>query len=117
MNTTKYICDCGAAYTPTPKYNDARVKCLTCIRNTKSSEVKLKAVEYLGGKCIDCGYNDHIVAFDFDHKDPSQKSFKISGTYIYRWSELQKELDKCELRCANCHRIRHYILEFGDIHG
>jgi hypothetical protein len=70
-------------------------------------------VAYLGGKCVDCGFDGHSVAFDFDHRNPAEKKFKISGKYIYRWHELRKELDKTELRCSNCHRIRHYLEEFG----
>ena len=40
-----------------------------------------------------------------------QKSFKISGKSIYRWNEIKKELNKCQLRCSNCHRLRHYLIE------
>lgn len=105
MNT--YICDCGQEYTPDPKYIDTRVKCNVCIKRTKARNVKRAAVKYLGGQCMHCQFRGHYVAFDFDHKDPSHKSFKISGHAILRWSELQKELDKCNLLCSNCHRIKH----------
>lgn len=104
-----FVCDCGKQYIPNPKYKDPRVKCDKCIKSARSSETKRRAVEYLGGKCVDCKYKGHPVAFDFDHIEPSTKKFKISGKAIYRWSELKKELDKCCLRCSNCHRIRHYI--------
>ena len=109
--TRKFTCDCGVAYVPNPKYQDYRVKCDKCIKATKAAEVKKRAVEYLGGKCVDCEKEYPPVVFDFDHIDPTQKSFKISGKAIYRWHEIQKELDKCALRCANCHRLRHYLLE------
>lgn len=115
MKGSKFICDCGKEYVPAPKYADIRVKCTACIRNTRAAEVKRKCVEYLGGKCVDCGFHGHPVAFDFDHKDPAQKSFKISGKYIFRWYELVKELKKCVLRCSNCHRIRHYLEDRGEI--
>jgi hypothetical protein len=105
----EYTCDCGKLYTPNPKYKDFRVKCTECIRQTSAAEVKAKCVKYLGGRCVDCGFSGHPVAFDFDHKNPLNKSFKISGNYIFRWHELQKELHKCQLRCATCHRLRHYF--------
>lgn len=114
MTPQKYICDCGKSYIPKSKYNDTRVKCSVCIRHTKSSEVKIKCINYLGGKCKDCNQIFHPVCFDFDHKNPSQKEFKISGKYIFRWKELKRELNKCELRCSNCHRLRHYLLEFPE---
>lgn len=103
------ICDCGVTFTPNPKYKDSRVKCNSCIRKTTTAAIKAKAVEYLGGKCVDCGYASHIVALDFDHVNPSEKEFKISGNFRFRWKELKKELDKCVLRCANCHRVHHYL--------
>jgi len=109
--TIKYNCDCGAEYVPNPKYKDQRVKCDICIKRTRAAEVKKKAVDYLGGKCVDCEKEYPPVVFDFDHTDPTQKSFKISGKAIYRWAEIQKELDKCQLRCSNCHRLRHYIID------
>lgn len=105
----RYVCDCGKEYTPPAKYGDERVKCTACLKKTKASEVKSKAVAYLGGRCKDCRGEFHPVVFDFDHRDPSLKEFKISGNYIFRWNELKKELDKCDLRCSNCHRLRHYM--------
>ena len=110
----KFTCDCGKQYTPNPKYKDHKVKCDSCIKKTKAAEVKKKAVDFLGGKCVDCGIEGHLVIYDFDHINPKQKSFKISGKAIYRWREIKKELNKCQLRCANCHRLRHYMLENGD---
>jgi hypothetical protein len=102
------ICDCARAYTPPPKYKDTRVRCKDCLKTLKSSEVKAKCVEYLGGKCVDCGFEGPAVAFDFDHRNPTSKEFKISGNYLFRWAVIKKELDKCELRCCRCHRIKHY---------
>lgn len=111
----EYICDCGEKYVPNPKYKDTRVKCDKCIKNIRASEVKKRAVKYLGGKCTDCGYDEYHIAFDFDHIKPREKSYKISGKAIslFRWKELKKELNKCQLRCSNCHRIRHYLEENG----
>lgn len=109
MSRNTLVCDCGRPYTPQVKYKDDRVRCKDCLRNLKSSDIKAKCVGYLGGKCIDCGFDGHPVAFDFDHKNPEEKQFKISGNYIFRWKELKRELDKCVLRCCRCHRIRHYV--------
>ncbi len=107
----KYVCDCGARYTPNKKYADSRVRCNACLKTIKAAEMKAKCVEYLGGKCEDCQGVFHPVAYDFDHRNPKEKEYKISGAYIYRWKELRRELDKTDLRCSNCHRIRHYLLD------
>ena len=70
--------------------------------------LKVKAVAYLGGSCIRCGYNKCIDALEFHHRDPSVKDFQIAGGGNYRSLEnLKAELDKCDLLCANCHREVH----------
>ena len=75
----------------------------------RRKKIKVMAIEYLGGKCERCGYNDCVAAFDFHHKDPSKKDFSISsGGRTRSWEKIKKELDKCELLCANCHREHHY---------
>lgn len=66
-------------------------------------------VAYKGGKCEKCGYDKCIEALDFHHIDPSTKSFGISTSNIYRNIDvLKREVDKCILVCANCHREIHY---------
>ncbi len=65
-------------------------------------------VDYLRkNPCVDCGEDD-IAVLDFDHKDLSTKSDSISAILRNRSSvdSLVKEIEKCEVRCANCHRRR-----------
>lgn len=53
--------------------------------------------------CIDCGESD-LCCLDFDHVS-GNKFHNVSvmiPTYCLR--VLKKEIDKCEVRCANCHR-------------
>ena len=59
--------------------------------------------------CVLCGYSD-IRALEFDHIDPMKKRFKISRI-IQRGNSikcLQTEMDKCQVLCSNCHRIKTY---------
>ena len=69
---------------------------------------KTDCVNYLGGKCIDCGY-ENIIALTFHHRIPEDKSFAVSSLLANGWGleRLKEELDKCDLLCANCHIIRH----------
>ncbi len=68
--------------------------------------VKLRAIDYKGGKCQICGYSRCHQALDFHHLDPKQKEFSLSG--ISRsWDSIKSEIDKCILVCANCHREIH----------
>lgn len=66
--------------------------------------LKLKAVEYLGGKCCICGYNKSIYALDFAHKqDKCHEPTRMFHRGM-SWVRIKKEIDKCNLKCANCHR-------------
>jgi predicted transcriptional regulator len=71
---------------------------------------KIELVEYLGGKCQICGYNNCISALQFHHKNPNEKDFTISGK-SYSIEKLKKEAYKCILVCANCHHEIHEKLK------
>jgi hypothetical protein len=55
--------------------------------------------------CVDCGEND-VVVLEFDHL--RDKSYNISDMLRHGYSiqNLEKEIKKCEVVCANCHRRR-----------
>jgi len=55
--------------------------------------------------CVDCGITDPRV-LEFDHKDESTKAYNVSEMFGLGWSTIMKEIEKCDVRCANCHRIR-----------
>lgn len=60
--------------------------------------------------CTDCFNYFHPCIMDFDHRDRSQKINKISQ--IVRsagMKRLQQEIDKCDVVCANCHRMRTFL--------
>ena len=67
--------------------------------------IKALAIEYKGGKCQICGYKKYQGALDLHHINPNQKEFNISQKGHSRsWDRVRKEIDKCMLVCANCHR-------------
>ena len=72
----------------------------------KRQHLVLEEMQRRGGKCAKCGFSD-IRALDWHHLDPNEKVNSISEMVRDRVSmdKLQAELDKCELICANCHRI------------
>jgi hypothetical protein len=80
-----------------------------CIKrvNDRIKDTKRKAIAYLGGKCIRCGYSKCIAALDFHHKKSSEKEKDINHMKSLSFNKLKKELDKCELYCSNCHRELH----------
>lgn len=56
--------------------------------------------------CTDCGYATHPAALDFDHLPGTTKVRDIKSGQQLGWAALQAEVAKCEVVCANCHRIR-----------
>lgn len=78
----------------------------------RQRKLKRQCVEYKGGKCVQCGYNKCVAAFDFHHLDPSEKDFGLSSVKLNRFDDkIKQELDKCILLCSNCHRETHFNQE------
>jgi 5-methylcytosine-specific restriction endonuclease McrA len=83
--------------------------CSACVSKQRRRQIKIKAVEYKGGKCQKCGYNKCAGALDFHHTVPHKKDFTISGN-AGKWENIKKELDKCVLLCKNCHAEQHFLM-------
>lgn len=69
-------------------------------------KLKETLVNEFGGSCSICGYNKCLAALDFHHRNPSDKSFRLSGVGK-TLDKLKKEANKCNLLCANCHSEYH----------
>src|SRR6266850_1470564 len=76
-------------------------------RKFNREECRQQVYNYLTGhSCVDCGERDPIV-LEFDHRDPSKKRASISRLINHvTWAALQREIARCDVRCANCHRRR-----------
>lgn len=78
------------------------------------TEIKKRIIEYIltlkgSSKCADCGFSgkEFPCVLDFDHiKD--LKKFNISEFkhYTNSFKKVVEEIKKCDIVCANCHRIR-----------
>lgn len=90
---------------------NSSVYCKSCTSiQTLERQRKLKQelVDYKGGSCVKCGYKKYIGALEFHHLDPTKKDFTIAHLKLTSFNdEIKKELDKCILVCANCHREIH----------
>lgn len=71
---------------------------------------KVRAIEEKGGKCEKCGYSANYAALEFHHTNESEKEFPLDMRHFSNrtWERLCKEMRKCSLLCANCHREHHY---------
>jgi hypothetical protein len=56
--------------------------------------------------CGDCGGIFPPECMDFDHRDPSKKKFTIGSSIKIGLKHILDEIDKCDIVCANCHRLR-----------
>lgn len=117
LHKREFVCKtCGITRFQKTRNNE----CTSCSSKRERLGKKTKAIEHLGGKCYICGYNKCHQAFDFHHKDPSEKEFELCDFWLRKsWDELIKELNKCILLCSNCHREFHAgligILENGAV--
>lgn len=79
------------------------------IKKARIAERKKKdAVQLLKNKpCLDCGKIYPPCVMDFDHIG-NNKEINISTAIFKGWSlkRIENEINKCELVCSNCHRIR-----------
>lgn len=82
--------------------------CKQCLLNYQMArwhKRKLEAIAYKGGKCSRCGYNQHWAALCFHHLRDKELNWN-KARQVSR-ERMFKELDKCELLCANCHMEHH----------
>jgi hypothetical protein len=58
-------------------------------------------------ECVDCGLDDFAV-LELDHRDPRTKRGDVSSMVRQHltWSTISREVAKCDVVCANCHRKR-----------
>ena len=77
-------------------------------RNARvNTENKQRLYTYLSSHpCVDCGQTD-VRVLEFDHVQ-GNKSANITRMLdnAVSWETIEAEIAKCEVRCANCHRIK-----------
>lgn len=131
---TKRCCTCGATK-PFTDFNRRRrstdgrqARCRDCFRqwhadNRERHNAQIHARtrrvrrelfqmlrEYLDAHpCVDCGLDD-VRVLKFDHVGDGDKVADVTRLIRYgvSWDLILREIAKCEVCCANCHRIRTY---------
>jgi len=65
-------------------------------------------VEAKNKPCMDCIKSYPHYVMDFDHRNGEQKIREVARMIIGGWSKTKvlEEIEKCDLVCSNCHRIR-----------
>jgi transcription elongation factor Elf1 len=79
-------------------------------RNKKNRAKNVKWYKELknGLECYVCGEN-YTACLDFHHKNADEKEIEVSllANDTVSIDRIKKEIDKCVVLCANCHRKYH----------
>lgn len=99
--------ECNRKYLYSKKKGHTGTRCNSCKTSRKRNGKKARAILYMGGKCILCGYNKCVSAMVFHHINPLNKEFGIGQATYLSWIRIKREIDKCVLLCHNCHSEVH----------
>lgn len=120
----KKCCTCGLDK-PVVDFNKNQDRCRSCskewYRNNKDKHKKnvaaSRALRVSKNReiiralkdfpCVDCGIKYPYYVMDFDHKR-GKKLAHLSSLAGNSLERILDEITKCDLVCANCHRIRTY---------
>lgn len=94
--------------------NELNSRCKKCFNKYCAERWKKRKqiiIEERDGICYDCKCSFHYSIFEFHHLEPSQKEFNWSTAKKLTEEKMRKELEKCVMLCANCHRLRHWKVD------
>lgn len=106
---------CSKCNLSTNKFPRAGTKCQPCVnqggyesKKRKFADIRQYIQDRKSNPCADCGNVYPTYVMDFDHLPQYEKSFNLARFQSMNKSMRQvvDEIKKCDLVCANCHRIR-----------
>jgi hypothetical protein len=99
-----YCKDCGKLLT---KSHYQRNKKQYMDKNLRSLKKRREFVQKMKNKpCADCGIVYPYYVMDFDHRENETKEFGLHKVTQKALGALKREIEKCDVVCANCHRER-----------
>lgn len=118
---TKKCKDCGQELPITEFHSNGqdrgkkryKPRCRKCSNNrARAQRDELIKTHFGGWKCSRCGFEGRPIQFDCHHAR-GVKRFKISENFrkaVSSKTVFLNELEKCDLLCANCHRLEHEVV-------
>ena len=77
------------------------------VAKARNAEMRRRLNALKAHPCADCGGEFPPYAMDFDHVRGA-KTADVSEMFRrrYAWEKILEEVEKCDLVCATCHRLR-----------
>lgn len=84
------------------------------LKKSKVAFLKHALKDYLARHpCVDCGEKDpNVLEFDHVNKEKKNRGISVMIGSANPWERVLKEIEKCVVRCCNCHRKR-TLKQFG----
>lgn len=99
-----YCKDCGKGLTRSHYRNHKRQYLK---RNARSYLKRRELIRGMKSRpCADCGIQYPYYVMDFDHREGETKEYELSRTERMTIRAIMREIEKCDVVCANCHRER-----------
>ena len=99
-----YCRDCGKLLT---RSHYKRRKRLYLDRNLRAyAERRAIVVKAKSRPCADCGVQYPYYVMDLDHREGVEKKFSLHSVQYATKAAILREIEKCDVVCANCHRER-----------
>lgn len=102
-----------------PRYKEARTR---WYRNNKDKHLanakarKIQKREYIrqvkNVPCMDCGKKYPYYVMEFDHRKGELKFKDVASMVVEGFDRIKIEIAKCDVVCANCHRVRTFQRKF-----
>jgi hypothetical protein len=102
----RYCRDCGKKFTQDHYKRNKQQYIERSMRATVRRREYLRQVKSC--PCADCGVQYPFYVMDFDHREGEEKSFEMNHVNYVTMRAIKREIEKCDVVCANCHRERTY---------
>lgn len=100
-----YSIDCKSCHREYAKLHYQRNKAYYIQKSKNAMHRKIEYITKLREQpCLDCNKSFPYYVMQFDHI--GEKSYNVTQLVTNSWNKLLKEIEKCEIVCANCHAIR-----------
>lgn len=85
---------------------EERLKDVARVAARRKSHVRKLNLLKMDRPCYDCGGTFPLECMDWDHLPGKEKLFTVSEGKSKSIESVVDEINKCQLVCANCHRVR-----------